>query len=131
MSDFTKLLVWKKAHALTLSIYRESAVWPRHEQYGLISQTRRAASSIPSNIAEGCGRDGDAELARYVSIAKGSAAELAYLLLLATDLGYRSSVKPDTTRDAVVEVQRMLWSLEQKLRSSDKRGANRQRAARS
>jgi len=118
MSDFRKLLVWQKAHALTLIVYRETAHWPRHEQYGLVSQTRRAAASIPSNIAEGCGRDSDAELARFISIATGSAAELSYLLLLASELGYVSVSSYKTIAKALVEVQRMLWSLERRLRES-------------
>ena len=65
MGDFTKLAVWKKAHALTLAIYRETANWPKHELFGLISQSRRAAFSVPANIAEGCGKNSDAELARH------------------------------------------------------------------
>ena|SRR6476661_11102105 len=130
MSDFRKLLVWQKAHALTLTVYRETAHWPRHEQYGLVSQTRRAAASIPSNIAEGCGRDSDPELGRFISIAKGSAAELSYLLMLASELGYHSPPSHETTAKALVEVQRMLWSLERRLReSSTKRRAGRTRSA--
>ena len=129
MSDFTKLLVWQKAHALTLIVYRETAHWPRHEQYGLVSQTRRAAASVPSNIAEGCGRDSDAELARFISIAKGSAAELSYLLLLASELGYVSLSSYETIAKALVEVQRMLWSLERRLRES--LGARRAKTVRS
>ena len=130
MSDFRKLLVWQKAHALTLTVYRETAHWPRHEQYGLVSQTRRAAASIPSNIAEGCGRDSDPELGRFISIAKGSAAELSYLLMLASELGYQSHSSHETTAKALVEVQRMLWSLERRLReSSTKRRAVRTRSA--
>ena len=129
MSDYTKLVVWGKAHALTLSVYRETAQWPRHEQYGLVSQTRRAAASIPSNIAEGCGRDSDAELARFISIAKGSAAELSYLLLLASELGYQSRSSHQTTVRALVEVQRMLWSLERRLRESSTNRRARTRSA--
>lgn len=118
MSDFRKLLVWQKAHVLTLTVYRETAHWPRHEQYGLVSQTRRAAASVPSNIAEGCGRDSDAELARFISIAKGSAAELSYFLLLASELGYLSRSNYEMTAKALAEVQRMLWSLERRLREA-------------
>jgi four helix bundle protein len=118
MSDFKKLLVWQKAHALTLTVYRETAHWPRHEQYGLVSQTRRAAASIASNIAEGCGRDSDAELAGFISIAKGSAAELSYLMVLASELGYMSLSSYDRIATALVEVQRMLWSFERRLRES-------------
>ena len=129
MSDFRRLLVWQKAHALTLTVYRETVHWPRHEQYGLVSQTRRAAASIPSNIAEGCGRDSDAELARFTSIAKGSAAELSYFLLLASELAYVSHSTYESIAKALVEVQRMLWSLERRLRES--LGARRAKTARS
>src|SRR5881396_2832040 len=86
MKDFRQLKVWEKAHLLALAVYPITASFPREETYGLTSQIRPAASSIPSNIAEGCGRDGDAELARFCTIAKGSASELEYQLLLARDL---------------------------------------------
>ena len=83
MKDFHDLLVWRKAHALTLAVYRLTAGFPRAEMYGLTSQLRRSSSSIPANLAEGCGRSGDGELYRYCSIAMGSASETEYHLLLA------------------------------------------------
>jgi four helix bundle protein len=86
MKDFRQLKVWEKSHELALAIYHITAAFPREETYGLASQIRRAASSIPSNIAEGCGRNGDAELARFCIIARGSASELEYQLLLGRDL---------------------------------------------
>src|SRR5881392_3697882 len=86
MKDFRQLKVWEKAHLLALAVYPITARFPREKTYGLTSQIRRAASSIPSNIAEGCGRNGDAELARFCIIAIGSATELEYQLLLARDL---------------------------------------------
>src|SRR2546428_13073793 len=86
MKDFRSLKVWEKAHQLALSLYPATASFPRQEAYRLVSQIRRAASSIPSNIAEGCGREGDPELARFCIIARGSATELEYQLLLARDL---------------------------------------------
>ena len=76
MKDFRQLKVWDRAHQLTLAIYPVTATFPRNETYGLTSQMRRAASSIPSNIAEGCGREGDAELSRFCLMARGSASEL-------------------------------------------------------
>jgi four helix bundle protein len=88
MQDFKKLLVWKKAHELTLGLYGLTATFPRDETYGLTSQIRRAVSSIPANIAEGCGREGNVELTRFLFIAMGSASELEYHLLLARDLKY-------------------------------------------
>ena len=86
MKDFHDLKVWQKAHALTLTVYRITADFPRQEQYGLTSQLRRASSSIPANLAEGCGRNSDAEFIRFCTIAAGSASELEYHLLLAHDL---------------------------------------------
>ncbi|HLF77604.1 MAG TPA: four helix bundle protein, partial [Dehalococcoidia bacterium] len=88
MRDFRKLDVWDRAHKLTLSIYSVTGSYPRDEVYGLTSQTRRAASSIPANIAEGCGRESNADLARFLHIAFGSASELEYHLILARDLEY-------------------------------------------
>jgi len=88
MTDFRNLKVWEKAHLLTLALYKVTASFPRDETYGLASQIRRASSSIPSNIAEGCGREGDPELARFCIIARGSATELEYQLLLARDLNW-------------------------------------------
>ena len=88
MQDFKKMAVWQKSHALTLALYQATISFPRDEMYGLTSQLRRAGSSIPANIAEGCGRNGNAELARFLYIAMGSASELEYHLLLARDLGY-------------------------------------------
>src|SRR5437764_13829901 len=86
MKDFRKLKVWERAHQFVLAVYQTTASFPRDETYGLTTQMRRAASSIPSNIAEGCGRDGDAELARFCLIARASASELQYQILLAHDL---------------------------------------------
>jgi len=86
MKDFRDLQVWQKAHDLTLLVYQTTTRFPRAEQYGLTSQLRRASSTVAANLAEGCGRKGDAELARFCSIAMGSASELEYHLLLARDL---------------------------------------------
>ena len=86
MKDFRKLQVWDKAHQLALTLYHVTASFPRDETHGLTSQIRRAASSIPSNIAEGCGREGDAELSRFCTIARGSASESECQILLARDL---------------------------------------------
>jgi len=88
MSNFKKLDVWNDAHALVLDIYRATGAFPRAEQFGLTSQIRRAAISIPANLAEGSGRDTQRDFARFTSIALGSADELEYLLILAHDLGY-------------------------------------------
>ncbi len=65
MRDFQQIFIWQKAHALALSIYKVTASFPSTEIYGLISQMRRSAASIPTNIAEGCGRNSDAEMKRF------------------------------------------------------------------
>ena len=115
MKDFRELKVWQKAHGLTLLIYKVTATYPREEVYGLTSQTRRACASIPANIAEGGGRRGDAEFARFLQIAMGSASELEYHLLLAHDLSFISSAHYERLSADVIEVKRMLTSLLQKL----------------
>jgi len=81
VKDFHELRVWQKAHQLTLAVCRATAGFPREERYGRTSQLRRCSCSIPANLAEGCGRNGDAEFARFCSIAMGSARELEYHLL--------------------------------------------------
>lgn len=111
MQDFRKLIVWQRSHQNTLAVYNFTRKFPAEEQYGLVSQMRRCAVSIPSNIAEGCGRGSDADFARFVQIAMGSSSELEYQLLLARDLDY---LKPETYRpisEKVIEVKRMLGGL--------------------
>ena len=83
MLDFRQILVWEKAHSLTLEIHRTTARFPREELYGITSQLRRASASIPANIAEGFGRGGNVELARFLQIGMGSAYEVEYHALLA------------------------------------------------
>ncbi len=115
MKDFHELKVWQKAHQLTLAVYQITAAFPRTELYGLTSQLRRASASIPANLAEGCGRNGDAELARFCSIAMGSASELEYHLLLARDLKLIASKDHDELSQRAIELKRMLAGLLQKL----------------
>jgi four helix bundle protein len=117
MKDFRDLQVWHKAHQLTLLVYRASATFPREELYGLTTQRRRSASSVAANLAEGCGRDGDAELARFCSIAMGSASELEYHLLLAKDLTLLDEVNYSVLAEQTTEVKRMLAGLILKLRA--------------
>ena len=112
MGDFMKLAVWQKAHELTLQVYERAASWPRRELFGLTSQTHRAAASIAANIAEGCGRNSDAELARYARTSLGSANELSYYVILPRDLSYLDSAGLDDLERGVSEVRRMLSSLE-------------------
>jgi four helix bundle protein len=115
VKDFHDLHVWQKAHQLTLDVYRLTASFPRHELYGLTTQLRRSSSSIGANLAEGCGRNGDAELARFCSIAMGSASELDYHLLLAKDLNLIKGTDYTQLTQQTTEVKRMLTGLLQKL----------------
>ena len=101
---------------LALAIYRSTAAFPRDELYGVTSQIRRSCVSIPTNIAEGCGRDGDAELAGFLQIAMGSASELEYQLLLARDLGFLGPADYDGRIGELIEVKRMLNSFIQTVR---------------
>jgi four helix bundle protein len=118
MQDFRQLKVWEKAHALTLNIYQSTKNYPREELFGLTSQMRRACASIPANLAEGSAKNTDADFARYVQIAIGSASELEYHLLLSKDLGYLKAQEHFHLSDAVVEIRRMLISLASTLRNS-------------
>jgi four helix bundle protein len=115
MRDFRELKVWEEAPALALNVYRATARFPREEIYGLTSQIRRAAISIAATIAEGCGRDGQVELPRFLRIAMGSASELEYHLLLAFDLNLLSKSDYDRLQNDATEVKRMLAALIQKL----------------
>ncbi len=118
MQDFRKLLVWQKSHHLTLATYRATTCFPKDELYGMTSQIRRASASIPANIAEGCGRGGNSEFARFLQIAMGSASELEYHFILAFDLGYLPRPDFEMLSDGVSEVKQMLASLITKARSS-------------
>ncbi len=108
MRNFRELIVWQKAHNLTLSVYRATVPFPKEELYGLTSQIRRSCESIPANIAEGCGRTGASELGRFLQIAMGSASELEYHLLLARDLHFLNGTDYDCLAGYVTEVKRML-----------------------
>ena len=111
MKDFRDLDVWRKAHAATLSVYRATADFPKEELYGLTSQIRRCCASVPANIAEGCGRRGNGEFHRFLTIAMGSASELEYHLLLSHDLGFLGVEKFDALTFQVQEIKKMLASL--------------------
>ena len=117
MRDFRQIKVWAKAHKLTLEIYKTTSRFPREELYALTSQLRRASSSIPANIAEGFGRGGNVELARFLQIGMGSAYEVEYHALLARDLGLINRETHDRLEDQIVEVKRMLAALLLKVRA--------------
>ncbi len=121
MQDFHNLKVWKKSHQLTLSIYTATANYPKEEIYGLTSQLRRASASIPTNLAEGCGRGSDPDFLRFLWIAMGSASELEYLLLISRDLDYlQPTIHQSLCRD-VIEVKQMLASLIKKVKGENKK----------
>ncbi len=117
MKDFRELKVWRKAHELTLAVYQLSARFPRAEAYGITAQLRRSCSSIAANLAEGCGRSGDAEFARFCQIAMGSASEAEYHLLLARDLKLMKQEEYDAVGGQATEVKQMLASLVSKLKA--------------
>ena len=121
MKDFKKLKVWERSHRLTLDIYHDTMNFPKSEVYGLTSQIRRAASSIPANIAEGYGRGSDSELIRFLNIALGSSTELEYHLLLAKDLGYLLQTNYDNLNAELMEIQKMLTAFSTKLHSDSNR----------
>lgn len=121
MRDFRSLNVWKKAHLLALDTYQVTAQFPADERYGLSAQMRRAAASVPTNIAEGCGRSGDGELARFLWIAMGSANELDYQFLLCRDLHLLNPEAYDRLYQQVSEVRRMLDSLLQRIAEDSKK----------
>jgi four helix bundle protein len=116
MRNYEDLQVWQKAHILTLAIYKSTQCFPSEERFGLTSQMRRSCSSIGANLAEGCGRRSDGEMARFVQIAMGSGAELSYHLRLARGLDLLSKPSSDHLRADLGEVMRMLSALSQKLR---------------
>jgi four helix bundle protein len=103
--------VWQSSHRLVLAVYSATGIFPREETYGLTAQLRRCCASIPANIAEGCGRSGEAELGRFMVIAMGSASELEYHLLLAHDLGYLGTQDYQELSQRTGEVKRMLSTL--------------------
>jgi four helix bundle protein len=121
MGDYRKLELWNRSHQLALAIYRATASFPVAEKYGLAIQIRRAASSIPMNIAEGCGRNTDPELCRFLRIALGSASELEYQILRGQDLEYLDHPTADHFVRELDEIKRMLASLIHRLQGRGRR----------
>jgi four helix bundle protein len=117
MKDFRQLKVWEKAHHLALEVYKATATFPKEELYGLMSQLRRASVSIPTNIAEGCGRNTDADFARFLQIAMGSTSETEYEIILAFDLGFLSKGQFESLQAQAEEVKKMLASFIKTLRT--------------
>ena len=118
MRDFHKLIIWQRSHQLTLAIYRISKSFPKEEIFGLTSQMRRAVSSIPTNIAEGCGRASNKDFAHFLQIAIGSATEVEYQLLLAHDINYINDDDYQELTDETVFVSKMIIKYLSELKSS-------------
>ncbi len=110
MRDFREIKVWQKAHQFALEIYLCTQGFPAEERFGLKSQLRKSASSVPTNIAEGCGRSSEKDFARFLSIAAGSISEAEYQVLLAQDLGYITTEVHHQLDAQANEIKRMLNS---------------------
>ena len=116
MQNFKDLLIWQEAHQLTLKIYESSKGFPKEETFGITSQLRRAAVSIPCNIAEGCGRYTPKDFANFLQIALGSTNETDYLTLLAKDLKYLSEDQYSDVQERLNKVRAMNINLIDKVR---------------
>ena len=116
MRDIKRYKVFQKAHHLTLEIYKVSAKFPKEETFGLISQMRRSAYSIPMNLAEGATRSSPKEFCQFVNVALGSCEELRYQLLLGKDLGYLSKKRYLYLESSYEEIKKMLSGLYKKLK---------------
>lgn len=115
MRDFKKYDIWKLSHLFTLKIYDLTKAFPKDETYGIVSQIRRASSSIPTNISEGCGRTSDAEFNRFLTIALGSASEVEYLIILSKDLNYINEDSFTELNNDINTIKRKVYTLKQKL----------------
>src|SRR6059058_4258165 len=111
MQDFRRLDVWQRARQVTKSIYQLTTSFPNSEEFGLKAQMRRAAVSICSNIAEGCGRRGDRDFRRFLDVAMGSACELECETILSYDLAFITESLQEETLDIIIQIKRMLGDL--------------------
>ena len=118
MQNYKDLKVWEKAHEFTLKVYEESRPFPKEELYSLTNQLRRAAASIPANIAEGCGKNSRIDFANFLNISLGSANEAEYFLLLSKDLGYLPINQFEKLTACINEIKAMLISLIYKVRKT-------------
>jgi S23 ribosomal protein. len=118
MANYKNYKVWEKSHHLVLEIYAITKEFPSSELYNLVSQLNRASVSIPTNIAEGCGRETEKELVRFLYIASGSAHELDYLILLASELGFIEPNKANSIISEIDEIKKMLAGLIKTIKTS-------------
>lgn len=117
MRNFQELIIWQRSHQITLKIYTVTQLFPNHELYGLSSQMRRSAASIPTNIAEGSGKNSDAEFKRYLTISAGSCSELHYQLILAKDLKYIPENIFKELEEEIITIRKMIYSFCEKIKS--------------
>lgn len=117
MQDFKNIEVWKKAHCLVLETYKHTESFPASETYGITAQLRRASVSIPTNIAEGAAKGSNADFARFLQIAFGSASEVEYLFLLARELNFINEAIYAQLNSQTVEVKKMLSGFIKKLKA--------------
>ena len=115
MRDFKKYDIWQLSHELTLEVYKITSTFPKEELFGISSQLRRATSSIPTNISEGCGRNSDKEFNQFLNIALGSALETEYLLILSKDLNYLNQEKFQDLELKINNIKSKIYKLKQKL----------------
>jgi four helix bundle protein len=119
MQDYEKLEVWKHAHRVALNVQRVTARIARRDNSGLVSQLRRAATSVPANIAEGSCKESNREFARFLQIAAGSAAELHYHIRFATDSSVIPGLVGETLLAETTRVRKMLFALLKRVRETD------------
>jgi four helix bundle protein len=115
MQRFTNLLVWRRSHALVLEIYKLTTKFPKDERFGLVSQLRRAAASVPTNIAEGSKRRSNAEFGRFLNVSEGSLAEAEYLVMLSRDLAFLPASVAENILKEITEIAQMLNALRSKV----------------
>ena len=119
MRDFQQLTIWQRSHVITLKIYSVTKNFPKEELFGLTSQMRRSSSSVPTNIAKGCGRESLIEFKRFLIIAAGSASELQYQIILCKDLNYMNEYIFKELYEEVIEIKKMIFSYSQKLKADN------------
>ena len=116
MRDYKNYTVWQESHQLTLIAYQLTKSFPKEELFGITSQLRRATSSVPTNIAEGCGRESDADFRRFLIMAHGSATEVEYMIFLSTELNYVSKNEFEKKKKKVIVLRKQLRKLIDKLK---------------
>ncbi len=119
MQNLSNILVWKKSMELVTEVYLASAKFPNDEKFGLTSQIKRCSVSIPSNIAEGAGRNSSKEFNQFLGIASGSAFELQTQLIIAYNLGYFSDIEKKKLTEKTIEIQKMIYSFQKSLKTQD------------